>query len=82
MGVTACSTSWLGLRPVVRTVLRVEGVVVTTATGPLLTTTVFCLAACWALARAAISSSCSATGVRGCRCPGWYLLMCFDRSPL
>ena len=75
---TACSTNWLGLSPVVRTVRKVEVVVVATVD----TTTLFCLAACCALARAAISSSWSATGVSGCMWPGWYRLMCFERSPL
>jgi hypothetical protein len=79
-GCIACTTSWVGRSPVVRTVRRVEGC--TAAGEGLLTTTVFCFAACWALARAAISSSCSATGVRGCRWPGWYRLICLDRSPL
>lgn len=61
-------SSWLGRSPVVRTVLRVEtGEDEDTRPRPAeveVTTKHFCLAACWALARAAISSSCRGTGVR------------------
>ena len=64
---TACSTSWFGLSPVVRTVRKVDVAVVATVDA----TTFFCLAACAALAKAAISSCCRATGVSGCMWPGW-----------
>ena len=50
----------------VRTVLSVETGAELVAGEPLDTTNTFCLAACWALARAAISSSCKGTGVSAC----------------
>ena len=60
------SSSWLGRSPVVRTVLRVETGEEEDDTSPALaelevTTRHFCLAACWAFARVAISSSCRGT---------------------
>ena len=54
----------------VRTVLRVETGAELVIGEPLDTTSTFCLAACWALARAAISSSCKGTGVRACNIKG------------
>ena len=54
----------------VRTVLSVEPGAELVAGEPLDTTNTFCLAACWALARAAISSSCKGTGVRACNMKG------------
>ena len=74
----------------VRTVLSVDtgaeagaGLLEAEPAAPL-TTITFCLelTACWALASAATSSSWSGTGVSAWVWPGWYLLMCLDRSPL
>lgn len=69
-GCMGWSSSWLGRSPVVRTVLRVETGEEEDDTRLALaelevTTRHFCLAACWAFARAAISSSCRGTGVKG-----------------
>ena len=50
----------------VRTVLSVDTGAAELVAGELDTTNTFCLAACWALAKAAISSSCKGTGVRAC----------------
>ena len=59
----------MGLNPVVSTVRKVEtGDEEDTRPTPAeveVTTRHFCLAACWAFASAAISSSCSGTGVKG-----------------
>ena len=55
----------------VRTVLSVDTGAELVAGEPLDTTNTFCLAACWALARAAISSSCKGTGVRACNIKGY-----------
>jgi len=63
-----CRSSWFGLSPVVRTVLRVDtGEEEDTRPSPAavdVTTRHFCFAACCAFARAAISSSCRGTGVK------------------